>query len=137
MTQEIETHTVRGVTGTISQLMVAFGVRVGKSVVHRRMNRGGMSLERALLYSARKPPTRPNDPLPIPDEFAGLTPWERAERLSVELYGCDLREALMALSAMGCDREQIAEQLGLMITPQHHDGLVKKVAAVRKHLEAV
>ncbi|MGY1417411.1 hypothetical protein [Pseudomonas aeruginosa] len=51
-------RTVRGVTGTIDELVQAFGIEVSASTVRRRMQEG-MPLE-AALFTPRQPWCRPN-----------------------------------------------------------------------------
>lgn len=51
-------RTVRGVTGTIEELVQAFGIEVSASTVRRRMQEG-MPLE-AALFTPRQPWCRPN-----------------------------------------------------------------------------
>lgn len=51
-------HAVRGRTGTLAELVAAFGVEVSASTVRRRLQEG-MTLEQA-LFTPRQPWCRPN-----------------------------------------------------------------------------
>jgi len=116
-------HTVRGITGTIPELMVAFGVRVSASTVYMRHCAKGWDWERCLLHPGRKPPTRPDNPAPIPPREEIITPWERAVELARIKYDLSLSDLLLEMVSAGFSRDLIAERLGLRITPQHFRGL--------------
>lgn len=130
-------HTVRGLTGTIPELMRAFGVQVVASTVYMRHCKYGWPWERCLLYPGRKPPLKADNPDPVTRLGAVVTPWERAAELAKRRYGCCLNGALLALVVAGYSRENIAGHLGLMITPQHYRGLRAKSAKSRNSLEAL
>lgn len=129
-------YTVRGVTGTLPELMKAFGVQVAESTVRTRMlfsSKGkGWDVERALLHEGRKPPLRPRDPTPIVRDEETI--WEKAAKATRKRFDCSTREVLIALVAMGCSRGVIAEVTGLRLTRQHHKGLRKRVSTVRQNL---
>lgn len=128
-------HTVRGLTGTIPELMRAFGVQVGASTVYMRRCKYGWSWERCLLYPGRKPPIKADNPDPVTRLGAVITPWEVATDLAKRRYGCCLNGALLALVVAGYSRSNIADHLGLTITPQHYRGLRAKAAKIRETLK--
>lgn len=132
---ETHIHTVRGLTGTIPELMRAFGVQVGASTVYMRHCKYGWSWERCLLYRGRKPPLNADNPAPVVRMGAVITPWEIATDLAKRRYGCCLNGALLALVTAGYSRSRIANHLGLTITPQHYRGLRDKAAKIRRSLE--
>lgn len=130
-------HTVRGLTGTIPELMRAFGVQVGASTVYMRHCKYGWSWERCLLYAGRKPPLKADNPDPVTRLGAVVTPWDRATDLAKRRHGCCLNGALLAMVVAGHNRPDIAERLGLTITPQHYRGLQRRAAAIRRDLTAI
>ncbi|MNQ55356.1 hypothetical protein D3C85_694490 [compost metagenome] len=128
-------HTVRGVTGTIPELIQAFGVQVGASTVYMRRCKYGWSWERCLLYSARKPPLRADDPWPIPARAEPEIPWQRATREVKRRYDCGLHEALLGFVSLGCSRDDLSRHLGLTITPQHYRGLRRRTELLKQTIE--
>lgn len=130
-------YTVRGVTGTIPELMKAFGVQVAESTVRTRMlfsSKGkGWDVERALLHVGRKPPLRLWNPWPIVRDEETI--WEKAAKATNKRFDCTTREVLIAMVAMGCSREKIAEITGLRLTRQHYEGLVRRTSAIQQAKE--
>lgn len=128
-------YTVRGLTGTIPELMRAFGVQVGASAVYMRRCKYDWSWERCLLYPGRKPPLKADKPDPVTRLGAVITPWEIATDLAKRRYGCCLNGALLAMVVAGYSRSKIADHLGLTITPQHYRGLRAKSSKIRETLK--
>ena len=132
-----EVHTVRGVTGTIKELMYAFGVQVGWACVRTRRCNYGWSWERCLLYKGRKPPRFADNPRPIIRNGNPLTHWELAREAAEQRFDCSLREILIALVASGASSEDIKRVTNIKLTPQHYEGLVRRVSAIQRAKEQV
>ena len=130
-----EVHTVRGVTGTIKELMYAFGVQVGWACVRTRRCNYGWSWERCLLYKGRKPPRFADNPRPIIRNGDPLTHWELAREAAEHKFDCSLREILIALVASGASLDDIKRVTNLKLTPQHYEGLVRRVSAIQQAKE--
>ena len=96
-----EVHTVRGVTGTVKELMYAFGVQVGWACVRTRRSNYGWSMEKCLLYRGYKPPLYANNPRPIIRNGDPLTHWELAREAAEQRFDCSLREILIAVADAG------------------------------------
>ena len=132
-----EVHTVRGVTGTVKELMYAFGVQVGWACVRTRRSNYGWSMEKCLLYRGYKPPLYANNPRPIIRNGEPLTHWELAREAAEQRFDCSLREILIALVASGASSEDIKRVTNLKLTPQHYEGLVRRVSAIQRAKEQI
>lgn len=127
-----EQHTVRGVTGTVEQLMGAFGVQVARSTIYMRIMQKGWDFERALLYPGRagKTPTRLNNPSPIPNPGPQYH-WETEKARVEKAFGCSVREIVMVLVSMGLSNDDVKDAIGLRVSSQHFKSLQKKVEEIR------
>lgn len=133
-------YIVRGLTGSLTELIQAFGVQVAESTVRVRMRPSstggkGWDVERALLYGGRKPPLRADNPLPI--VRGDTTVWERAAQAAQKRFGGTTREILATLVALGHTRESIADLTDLRLTRQHYAALKGRAEALRAAGEAI
>lgn len=122
---------MRGVTGTVSELMAAFGVQVCESTVRMRRCKYGWPWEKCLLYKGYRPPLRPDNPNPIIRDGDVLTHWQMASEAIEQRYDCSVREVLITLVALGYSIDQIKAAVNLKLTPQHYRGLLYRVGVIR------
>lgn len=127
-----EQHTIRGVTGTVEQLIVAFGVQIGKSTIYMRIKEKHWSFERALLYPGRggRAPIHLDDPLPIENPGPHYHWDTQKERIEKELDS-SAREIIMVLISMGLSNDDVKGATGLRVSSSHFKSLQKKVEKVR------